>query len=827
MRVRYINTLYKAFILAVLLFGSVVSPRVLASVVENAAVLRSDTLSDTLPPFEQLIRTAEYKDASSFNLPAQQGYWLLFNLHELSPKQDHILYLDGAQIDTVKYYLLDSDFALLSSASHRHGAYLDKIIPHSVLKSGSNQSWAALYLKHSRSSQLAINIVPEQAFYNLVEQRLFTVSALTVLLLVAMAISCAFYFLSRRIKFVYLFAYLLCLLVGMLASKGVFIFIDTTIPVSFAVKASAASFIAALGFACMFFMRSSYGRREIIIARVRLPLILLTVFGLSVIANTLTYDFAIYLLMTSFIAESAILIYLYMQWKETKPSCSSIYFLAWYVIIVQAVVWQLTLMLQLSSHLLNDILIVINTCVFIGTVLIQDRLRILQYNYNLLHDDETALPNKKLLLNCLQSKVKLSQPHSIILFQPAILLDARANFGYEHANEQIKITMAKLAHQLSVMNAEKIEATQLKSHYIARLDDSTYAFVANGKLELSQIEQFVCVTMAVFAEGISHNSNHFVNKVDIGVANYPLHAVNAEQLIQRGLQALSVKPLHGERWHMYDAQNSSLSQYRLEVASSLKEAIEENQLRLFFQPQICLTTGNLHGAEALLRWYHPTLGHVPPDQFIPIAESSGMIFELTEWVVEQALAYQKEVQAIYPDHIISINISAKDLLRKELPVLFLTLLNEYQINAANVMLELTESATLNDGVNIKTALNDYRLIGLKIAIDDFGTGYSSLAYLSKMGFDEIKIDKQFVMNIEYSKNDQTICRATCDIAKSLGSYVVAEGIEDIQSLKRLKSFGCEIGQGYYFSRPLAFTDYLAWLENNLQTHTKADIYQLN
>ncbi|KKL60153.1 hypothetical protein LCGC14_2208150, partial [marine sediment metagenome] len=118
--------------------------------------------------------------------------------------------------------------------------------------------------------------------------------------------------------------------------------------------------------------------------------------------------------------------------------------------------------------------------------------------------------------------------------------------------------------------------------------------------------------------------------------------------------------------------------------------------------------------------------------------------------------------------------------------------------------------------DIKNALNDYRLIGVKIAIDDFGTGYSSLAYLSKMGFDEIKIDKQFVMNIEYSKNDQTICRATCDIAKSLGSYVVAEGIEDSQSMVKLQSYGCEIGQGYYFSRPLTFVDYMLWLEKNLE-----------
>ena len=184
-------------------------------------------------------------------------------------------------------------------------------------------------------------------------------------------------------------------------------------------------------------------------------------------------------------------------------------------------------------------------------------------------------------------------------------------------------------------------------------------------------------------------------------------------------------------------------------------------------------------------------------------------------MVTQAFAFQGEIIKRYPEHILSINISAKDLSRKELPVLFITLLNEYQLSANSIMLELTESATLDEGQNIKTALQEYRLIGVKIAIDDFGTGYSSLATLSQIGFDEIKIDKQFVTNLEYSKNDQTICRATCDIAKSLDSQVIAEGIEGEQALQVLLSYGCEIGQGYYFSKPLAFNDYMLWLSDYL------------
>ncbi len=167
--------------------------------------------------------------------------------------------------------------------------------------------------------------------------------------------------------------------------------------------------------------------------------------------------------------------------------------------------------------------------------------------------------------------------------------------------------------------------------------------------------------------------------------------------------------------------------------------------------------------------------------------------------------------SISPDHIISINISAKDLLNKDLPALLITILNEQNIDAGSVVLELTESATLEESNKIKAVLDEYRLIGLKLAIDDFGTGYSSLAYLSQLGFDEVKIDKQFVLNLAASINDQSICKATCDIATTLGAHVVAEGIEDKRSLTILQSYGCQFDQGFYFLKPLKAEEYLTWI----------------
>ena len=820
-----IGPLFRAFLFA-LLFCSVE-----LYAISNKAIVLPVSDSQSLPAefFKEAVKENNLADVSSFTLKRGRGYWILFDVNSTKQPINQILFIKNTLVDEIKFELLDSDFEIIKLKQHEHGAYFDSIIPHLSIKTNSGSAWAAVYLSNNATVTIEPTIIPEAEFYNSVEEHVVITAVISVILVMGLAISAAFYFLSRQVKFVSLMGYLMCMLVAFLARKGVFLLFADPFISQYSNGLSAWFNLMAISFASLFFMQSSYANKQIVIAKTPLKSALLILCSIPLAASLLVNSFSVYFFVVSYTILIAMVGYLFWQCKETKTNYTGLFMLAWSTLLMQSFVLLSTVFTARSLHILNDGFLVFNTGVFLATLLIQDRLRVLQYDESLTHDDETGLPNKQKLLDCLQHKVTDSKPHSLVLFRPVVLLDARANFGYEYANTQIKRTMANLGQQLSAMNSLKIEANELKCHYISRLDDSTYAYVVNGQLELSQIEQFVCVTTAVFTEGISHNSSQLVNGVDIGVANYPLHASNATQLIQRSLQALSAKPLHGERWHMFDAENSNLAQYRLEVASYLKEAILHNQLSLFFQPQIFLDTGHIHGAEALLRWHHPILGQVPPDEFIPIAESTGIIFELTEWVVEQSLIYQKEITAIYPEHIISINISAKDLLRKELPVLFLTLLNEYQLKASNVMLELTESATLSDGVNIKTALNDYRLIGLKIAIDDFGTGYSSLAYLSKMGFDEIKIDKQFVMNLEYSKNDRTICRATCDIAKSLGSFVIGEGIEDIQSLQILKGYGCEIGQGYYFSRPLAFTDYLNWLEQNLETTIDIDIdvYHMN
>ncbi|MDK2593848.1 putative bifunctional diguanylate cyclase/phosphodiesterase [Pseudoalteromonas obscura] len=428
------------------------------------------------------------------------------------------------------------------------------------------------------------------------------------------------------------------------------------------------------------------------------------------------------------------------------------------------------------------------------------------------HDKDTGAPNRYMLQQSLESLEKKGKEHTLLLFRPLVLQTIRLNMGWSFANTHLKKLLSKVSEQLNTYG-NAVTAEKTNSHTaIYRLDDSLFAIVLLGKFELSQVEQFVCILSASFEDGIDFCGDLLVDQLEIGVASNPIHAASADSLIQCAMQALAAKPAGTHKWQLFDFGNSIVSQRRIKIASALKVAIEREQLSLYLQPQLHLDSGRVYGAEALLRWHHPELGVVPPSEFIPIAESSGIVFELTEWVVETGLKQQAELVELLASHTLSLNISGKDVGRKELSVQLIELINQYALSPIQIVLEVTESATVDNERTLYDTLADYRKIGLRVAIDDFGTGYSSLAYLSQLGFDKLKIDKRFVMDLESSKTNQTICKATCDMAHSLGSVVVAEGIESEGSYRQLQSYQCEIGQGYFISRPLPFEEYKAWLQ---------------
>ncbi len=287
----------------------------------------------------------------------------------------------------------------------------------------------------------------------------------------------------------------------------------------------------------------------------------------------------------------------------------------------------------------------------------------------------------------------------------------------------------------------------------------------------------------------------------VGIAVYPEHGQDADTLIQRADVAMYDVKRRQAGHALYAASADPNSLERLTLANDLRTAIEQGQFELHYQPKLSLESGSLEGVEALVRWQHPRLGRVAPDRFIPLAEQSGLIRELTGWVLRQAIGTAARWRARGWELSVAVNLSPLDLLDAELPERIGAWLRAADLPASCLELELTESATMADVGRAAAAFEKLAAMGMRIAIDDFGTGMSSLSYLRRLPVDDIKIDRSFVTDMLRDEHNAVLVRSIIDLSHNLGRRVIAEGIEDGPTLERLKALGCDVAQGYFIGRP--------------------------
>jgi EAL domain-containing protein (putative c-di-GMP-specific phosphodiesterase class I) len=252
---------------------------------------------------------------------------------------------------------------------------------------------------------------------------------------------------------------------------------------------------------------------------------------------------------------------------------------------------------------------------------------------------------------------------------------------------------------------------------------------------------------------------------------------------------------------IYNAEQDSNDAARLALAGELRRAIETGQLVVFFQPKADLESGRILGVEALVRWQHPERGFIPPNDFVPIAERTGLIKPLSRFVLAASLDQCKAWNAAGYDLHVSVNLTIPDLLDLELPDWIDAQLAKTGVSPDQLELEITETTILADPFRVRQVLSRLNEMGLRLAIDDFGTGYSSLAYLRHLPVQTIKIDRSFVMGMCEDKSDATIVRSTIDLGRNLGLDTVAEGVESQDAWDALRSHGCTLAQGYFISRP--------------------------
>jgi diguanylate cyclase len=272
---------------------------------------------------------------------------------------------------------------------------------------------------------------------------------------------------------------------------------------------------------------------------------------------------------------------------------------------------------------------------------------------------------------------------------------------------------------------------------------------------------------------------------------------------------------------LFDPRQDQHSPRRLALLGELRRALDQRQLLLHYQPKVDAHSGQLLGVEALVRWQHPEHGLVPPNEFIPLAERTGLIGPLTHYVLDEALRQGRQWADAGHELTVAVNVSARRLLDLEFPDEVAALLEHHQVPAELLVIELTESTIMADPQHALDILTRLNTMGVQLSIDDFGTGYSSMAYLKHLPVHELKVDRSFVSQMLQSSSDAVIVHSTIDLGRNLGLRVVAEGVENALTLQQLDLLGCHAVQGYHISRPVPADDLTSWLEQQAATLTTA------
>ncbi|MBV2129035.1 putative bifunctional diguanylate cyclase/phosphodiesterase [Arsukibacterium indicum] len=377
---------------------------------------------------------------------------------------------------------------------------------------------------------------------------------------------------------------------------------------------------------------------------------------------------------------------------------------------------------------------------------------------------------------------------------------------FKHINDTLGLTNGDTLLQLL---AQRLGHHQPAAVFCARLNGDEFLMLFNETLTEQQL-----VDLYRSLQPAYNIQNSLINlKIAIGIYPFEPGQGSASAALRRVDLAQENASQAGGGIAFYQHGQDETHQRELTMIRDLPGALNSGQLYVVYQPKVELATEQCHSAEALIRWQHPQLGFISPVEFIATAEHSGNISLITQWmlktVIKQLAAWQKD----YPTLRVAVNLSAADLLDQSLPEQIGSLLQQYQVPASALALEVTESAVMQDTNKVIANLNTLKAMAINLAIDDFGTGQSSLAYLKQLPVNEIKIDRAFVKDIETNNNDALIVGATVKLAHGLGFKVTAEGLENLAGLSYLKESGCDTVQGYFFSKPLATADFSLWLTN--------------
>lgn len=419
------------------------------------------------------------------------------------------------------------------------------------------------------------------------------------------------------------------------------------------------------------------------------------------------------------------------------------------------------------------------------------------------HDPLTDLPNRLLFTDRAEQALASAQVHKRGC--ALLLMDL----------DHFKIINDSLGHnvgdQLLKLVAERLSGLFGPGVTLARLGGDEFAVLAESCPQVVQAAALAQRMLNAMKDPFIFDGNQLFISASIGISLFPSDALSAEQLLRNADSALfKAKSAGREGYALYTEELTAHAQHRVEIASELRRALDQHELRVYYQPVHDLHDSRLVGVEALVRWQHPERGLVPPGEFIPIAERTGLIADIDAWVMDQACRQMCQWLADgAPLSFIAINVSSRLFARRELYEQVAQVLHATGLDPAFLELEVTESAVMDDPEVALEQLHRLRELGLRLAIDDFGTGYSSLLRLKRLPVQKLKIDQGFVAGLPWDEDDAAIVRVVIALAKSMGMQVHAEGIEQVEQARFLLDQECDMGQGYWFGRPMP-ADEIDW-----------------
>jgi diguanylate cyclase (GGDEF)-like protein/PAS domain S-box-containing protein len=434
----------------------------------------------------------------------------------------------------------------------------------------------------------------------------------------------------------------------------------------------------------------------------------------------------------------------------------------------------------------------------------ESKNQLVMLRHQAMHDALTDLPNRAMLYERLEVALTDARHDGgsvgLMLMDLDRFKEVNDSFGHHFGDMLLKQVAFRLRNQIGPDDTVARLGGDEFAVVVPNVSDSNDVAAVSRRI-LNTLQQPFVVEGQVLEVGGS-----------IGIAMYPTHGADSRTLMRRADVAMyaAKQAQSGYTFHREDTEASRNSDH-LTLVVEMRNAIERNEFELYYQPKLHLRSGLVTRAEVLIRWNHPTRGLLAPAAFVPIAERTGLIRTITDWILDRALQQCREWQDIGAPVHLAVNVSAKSLQEQTLPSKVDALLTKWHVDPRFLKIEITESSIMADPAHALAILAMLQSMGVRLSVDDFGTGYSSLIHLRQLPVDEIKIDKSFVTGMSTNDADAAIVRTVIDLAHNLGKQVCAEGVEDEETWKMLCDLGCDLAQGYWLSKPVPAKELMQWL----------------